>query len=173
MSAEKTETALVTSVSKGPTTNKDVEGEALKALARTIGEGEVMSWQAMMEATKRDMKRVRAVWNKVRSDLVGEGYVFRSVASVGYRRCMPEQALEKVDGRMQNIRRTAHAALRENRTVDRRRLAPEMAAHADTQAIVLTMLESKADEVKPQRVAPSSQPGVPLAALADSIAQMK
>lgn len=167
------ETAHVASVSKGPTTNKDIEGEALKALARTIGEGQVMTWQAMMDATQRDMKRVRGLWSKVRSALVGEGYVFRSVAMVGYRRCAPEQAIEKVDGRVQTIRRTAHAALRENRTVDRRRLAPDLAAHADTQAVVLTVLESKADEVKPRKVAPSSAPDVPFAALADTLAQMK
>lgn len=167
------EKARVTSVSKGPTTNRDIEGEALKAFARTIPEGQVMLWSSMMEVTKRGKKRTGDLWSKVRSDLISEGIVFKPARGEGHRRCQPEQTLEKVDNRIQTIRRTAQSALRENRTVDRKRLPAEAVSHADSQAVVLTMLESKADEVRPRSFAPSSQAGVPFAALADSIDKMK
>jgi hypothetical protein len=167
------ETAHVTSASKGPTSNRDIEGEALKALARTIAEGEVMTWPAMMEATGRTKEQTRRMWAIVRSSLISDGMVFRAVTGVGYRRWEPEQTVEKVDGRMQSIRRAAHSGIRENRTVDRSRLDARAAAHADTQAILLTAIESKVDEAKPLRLAPSSAPDVPLAALTTGCVQMK
>lgn len=165
--------AKVTSISKGPTTNNDVEGEAIKNLARTIPEGGELTWEDMSRLINRPKDKVRRVWHTARSDLISEGIVFKSMFGIGYRRCSPEQTVEKVGGRMQTIRRTANAASRENRTVDRKRLDPSMAAHADTQAVILLAIESKMDEPKIHKVAPSSAPDIPLAALASDLAKLK